>query len=161
MRQIGSDVGEKLFEQAQHAGKQLKQAPVTIFQKAVGERTDEEKKREKDESGVEPVTGGGGQQQPALSQTDLRRRELEMERQAHIKKMRKLLHNRLFTEAKKVRERKLEEERLRKMQEEEEKRKKEEKKMKEIEERKKEEDIALQMAKREKGAGELGPKAPK
>lgn len=162
VRRIPTEVGEKLAEQGKAVGKGLKQAPKTIFQRTVGEKTDEEKKedkerREKEEKGIEDVTAG---QQP-LSQTDLRRKQLEAEKKAKLERMKKLLHKRVFSEAEKVRKRKEEEERLRRMQEEEEKKKKQEKKTQEFEKKEKEEALAVKVAKRAKGAGEYGPRKPK
>lgn len=161
VRQIPGEIAERLLEQAKHTGKAAKQAPKTIFKRAIGEKTDEEKKaeKEKEESGIEDVTGA--QQQPALSQTDLRRRELKAEDEAKRKKLQKILHKRLFEEVEKVRRRKEEEERLQKMQEEEEKKKKKEKKIAVLEQKEKEEALAVKVAKRERGAGEFGPRKPK
>jgi hypothetical protein len=164
VRQIPGDVGEKLAEQGKSAGKALKQAPKTIFQRMVGEKTDEEKKADKEkrkaeEKGIEDVTSTSSQQ--PMSQTDLRRKQIKAEKQAKTEKMRKILHKKLFDEADKARKRKGEEERLKEMKEEDEKKKRQEEKTKVIEQKKKEEALAVRVAKRAKGAGEFGPKKPK
>ena len=163
VRQILGEIGEKLAEQAKQTGQQMKQTPVSIFQRAVGEKTAEEKKAQKqqEESGVEPIQTAGGQQtQQPLTQTDVRRREIETEKQIKRKKMQKILHNRIFQEAQKIRQRREEEQRLKAMKEEEEKRKKQKKTMDEIEQKEKEEALAVKVAKRARGAGEFGPKQP-
>ena len=163
VRQIIGEVGEKLAEQAKQTGQQMKQTPVSIFQRAVGEKTAEEKKAKKqhEESGIEPIpSAGGGQTQQPLNQTDVRRREIETERQIKRKKMQKILHNRIFRETERIRQRREEERRLKAMQEEEEKRKKQKKTMDDIEQKEKEEALAVKVAKRSRGAGEFGPKQP-
>lgn len=161
-KQIPGEITEKLIEQAKHTGQAAKQAPKTVFQRMVGEKTDEEKKQEKEaeELGLEDTSSGQQTQQP-LTQTDVRRRELEKEKELKRRKMRNILHKRLFAEAEKVRRRKEEGEKLTKMKEEEEKRKREEYQMDELKLKEKEEALAVRYAKRAKGAGEFGPKPPK
>ncbi|OGY18259.1 MAG: hypothetical protein A2900_04810 [Candidatus Chisholmbacteria bacterium RIFCSPLOWO2_01_FULL_50_28] len=161
VRQILGEISEQLAEQAKHTAKTAKQAPVVIFQRTVGVKTAEEKKASKDQSqeAVEKLASGtAGQQQQAVSPVDIRRQQIEAEKEAHLKKMRKILHRRLFSEAQKVRQRKSEEERLLKMEEEKRKKEKEKKVMGELEQKKKEEALAVKMLKRAKGAGEFGPK---
>lgn len=164
VRQIPVEIGEKLMEQAQQTGQQMVQAPKTIFQRMVGERTDEEKKQSRDEgkSGIEPLTGGSGQQgQPPTNQTDLRRQEILAEKEAWRKKMQNILHKKLAEEAQRIRQKNTEEARLRQAKEDEERRKKQEKQEEEWKEEKKKQDLAVVNAQREQGAGEFGPKNPK
>lgn len=162
-RQIAKGIGEKLLEQGKHTGKGLKQAPKTIFQRIVGEKTDEEKQAQKDQEEAEKEQGAssGGQQQTPTSQADWRSQQIETERQAKNKQMQKILHKRIFDEAEKVRRRKVEEENLKKMQEEDEQKKKQEKQTDALEQKEKEEALAVKVAKRAKGAGEFGPRKPK
>jgi len=162
VRQIPGEIAEQLVEQAKHTATGVKQAPVTIFQRAVGQKTAEEQKASSKDQGQQTAeklaSGAAGQPQQVLSSAELRRQQIQAEKDAHYKKMRKILHKRLFAEAEKVRQRKAEEVRLRQMEEEKQKKEKEKKKITEIEEKKKEEALAVQMLKREKGAGEFGPR---
>ncbi len=163
VRQIPGEISEQLVEQAKHTASAAQQAPGDIFRKMAGQKTATEEKaavKDKGQKDTEKLAGGaaGQQQQQALSSLDLRRQQIKAEKEAHLKKMRKILHQRLFAEAQKARERKIEGERLQKMEEEKITEEKKKKKMEALVEKEKEEALAVQMLKREKGAGEFGPR---
>lgn len=154
---MGGDIGEKLVEQGKHTVKVLKQTPKSIFYRSVGQKTEEEKKEEEkgELAAVEAMKKQGSQgQQQAQMTGDLKQKQYEAEKKAKYEKMKKILHRQVFDEAEKARKQREEAERLKKMQEEEEKKKKQEEVMV-LQEKRKEEAMALQAAKRAKGAGEI------
>lgn len=166
------EVGSQLMEQGKKTGKAMKKAPKTIFQRAAGQKTDEDNAPKADQNVGSLVFGVPRskkqqqeeldqqkkmqqQQQQATSQTDLKRIELEKEEEDRLKKLRAKFHREVKTGEEEAEKFLQEQERKRLMEEEEEKKKKQEEQQEVLVEKKKEEDLVVQQAQKAKGTGEV------
>ncbi len=178
VKRVAREVGSQLMEQGKHTGQAAKKATKNIFQRSVGQKTDDDKAPKTDQTVGKLIFGvprskkeqqeeldkkkkQEQQMQQATSQADIRRIELEEEDEAELKKLRNKFHKEVKSKEKEAEEFFREQEQKRLMEEEEERKKKQEEQQRLVVEKKKEEDLAVQQAKRAKGTKESGPKRPK